>query len=75
MAAAVVDVPPDQHSLASGINFTSQRVATTIGVALGLTFATTAASASQAIDLLMGMVIITAVVSLPFSARIDTRPR
>lgn len=75
MAAAVVDVPPDQHSLASGINFTSQRVATTIGVALGLTFATTAASASEAIDLLMGMVIITALVSLPFSARIDTRPR
>jgi hypothetical protein len=75
MAAAVADVPAAQHSLATGINFTSQRVATTIGVALGLTFATTAASASEAIDLLMGMVVITAVVSLPFSARIDTRPR
>ncbi len=74
MAAAVSDVPPDQHSLATGINFTSQRVATTIGVALGLTFATSAASASEAIDLLMGMVVITALVSLPFSARIDTRP-
>ena len=44
-------------------------------VALGLTFATTAASASEAIDLLMGMVVITAVLSLPFSLRIDTRPR
>ena len=75
MAAAVADVPADQHSLATGINFTSQRVATTIGVALGLTFATTAASASEAIDLLLGMVVITALVSLPFSARIDTRPR
>lgn len=74
MAAALADVPPEQHSLATGINFTSQRVATTIGVALGLTFATTAASASEAIDLLLGMVIVTAVLSLPFSARIDTRP-
>ena len=75
MTAAVSDVPADQHSLATGINFTAQRVATTIGVALGLTFATTAASASEAIDLLMGMVVITAVLSLPFSLRIDTRPR
>ena len=75
MAAAVSDVPADQHSLATGINFTAQRVATTIGVALGLTFATTAASASEAFDLLMGMVVITALLSLPFSLRIDTRPR
>ena len=75
MAAAVSDVPPAQHSLATGINFTSQRVATTIGVALGLTFVTSAASASEALDLLLGMVVATAAVSLPFSARIDTRPR
>lgn len=74
MAAAISDVPPDQHSLATGINFTAQRVATTIGVALGLTFVTSAASTSDAIDLLMGMVVVTALVSLPFSARIDTRP-
>lgn len=74
MAAALADVPAAQHSLATGINFTAQRVASTIGVALGLTFATTAASASEAIDLLMGMVVIAAVLSLPFSLRIDTRP-
>ena len=75
MAASISDVSPDQHSLATGINFTAQRVATTIGVALGLTFVTSAASTSDAIDLLMGMVVVTALVSLPFSARIDTRPR
>lgn len=75
IAAAVHDVPPHQHSLATGINFTAQRVSTTIGVALGLTFATTAASASEAIDLLMGMVVVTALLSLPFSSRIDTRHR
>lgn len=75
MAASVTDVPAEKHSLATGINFTAQRVATTIGVALGLTFATTAASASEAIDLLMGMVVVTAALSLPFSLRIDTRPR
>ena len=75
IAAAVVDVPFHQHSLATGINFTSQRVSTTIGVALGLTFATSAATASEAIDLLMAMVVATALLSLPFSARIDTRPR
>ena len=74
MAASISDVSPDQHSLATGINFTAQRVATTIGVALGLTFVTSASSTSDAIDLLMGMVVVTAVVSLPFSARIDTRP-
>ena len=75
MTAAIGDVSPGQHSLASGINFTAQRVATTIGVALGLTFVTSAASTSDAIDLLMGLVVVTALVSLPFSARIDTRPR
>ncbi len=75
MAAAVSDVPPEQHSLATGINLTAQRVATTIGVALGLTFVTSAASASDALDLLMGMVIVTALLSLPSSLRIDTRPR
>lgn len=75
MAAAVSGVSADQHSMASGINFTAQRVATTIGVALGLTFATSAASASQALDLLLGMVVVTALMSLPFSLRIDTRPR
>ena len=75
MAASISDVSPEQHSLATGINFTAQRVATTIGVALGLTFVTSAASTSDAIDLLMGMVVVTALVSLPFSARIDTRPR
>ncbi|MCY4193220.1 MAG: hypothetical protein OXF04_02840, partial [bacterium] len=53
----------------------SDAVSTTIGVALGLTFVTTAASASRAIDLLMGMVVVTALLSLPFSARIDTRLR
>ena len=38
IAASMLDVPVAQHSVGSGVNFMTQRIGTTVGVALAITF-------------------------------------
>ena len=40
IAASMVDVPVAQHAVGSGVNFMTQRIGTTVGVALAITFLT-----------------------------------
>jgi MFS family permease len=73
IAASMVEVPVAQHSVGSGVNFMTQRIGTTVGVALALTFLTRPGG----LDGLHRCLVVTIVgASLAFliGLRIDTRP-
>ena len=73
IAASMVDVPVAQHSVGSGVNFMTQRIGTTVGVALAITFLTRPGG----LDGLHRCLVVTIVgASLAFliGLRINTRP-
>ena len=74
IAASMVDVPVAQHAVGSGVNFMTQRIGTTVGVALAITFLTNPGG----LDGLHRCFIVTIVgASLAFliGLRINTRPK
>jgi len=73
IAASMVEVPVAQHSVGSGVNFMTQRIGTTVGVALAITFLTRPGG----LDGLHRCLVVTIVgASLAFliGLRVDTRP-
>jgi len=73
IAASMVDVPVAQHAVGSGVNFMTQRIGTTVGVALAITFLTNPGG----LDGLRRCFVVTIVgASLAFliGLRVDTRP-
>ena len=74
IAASMVDVPVAQHAVGSGVNFMTQRIGTTVGVALAITFLTNPGG----LDGLHRCFVVTIVgASLAFliGLRVDTRPQ
>jgi EmrB/QacA subfamily drug resistance transporter len=73
IAVSLRDVPDDRHAVGSGINFMTQRIGTTFGVALAITFLTSADGvAGLRRTLVVG--IVGAVVCFCIGLRVDTRP-
>ncbi len=74
IAASMVDVPRDRHSVGSGVNFMVQRIGTTVGVALAITFLTRPGG----VDGLHRCLIVAwagTAVSFLIGWKIDTKPR
>ena len=75
IAASVVDVPSDRHAIGSGMNFTSQRVGTTLGVAFAITFLTGSDGAVTGFGRVAVLAVIGGALCLLTGLAVDTRPR
>lgn len=73
IAASMVDVPVAQHAVGSGVNFMSQRIGTTVGVALAITFLTNPGGLDGLHRCFVVTIVGTALAFL-VGLRIDTRP-
>jgi EmrB/QacA subfamily drug resistance transporter len=73
IAASMVDVPVAQHAVGSGVNFMSQRIGTTVGVALAITFLTNPGGL-DGLHRCFVVTIVGTVLAFLIGLRIDTRP-
>jgi EmrB/QacA subfamily drug resistance transporter len=73
IAASMVEVPIAQHAVGSGVNFMSQRIGTTVGVALAITFLTNPGGL-DGLHRCFVVTIIGTVLAFLVGLRIDTRP-
>ena len=73
IAVSLLDVPDDRHAIGSGINFMTQRIGTTFGVALAITFLTSADGVAGLQRTLVVAIVGSAVCFL-IGLRVDTRP-
>jgi EmrB/QacA subfamily drug resistance transporter len=77
IAATVHDVPKDRHAIGSGVNFMLQRIGTTLGVALAITFIAgkTGAAGLAGFHHTLVVALVGAVACFVVAFGIDTRPR
>jgi EmrB/QacA subfamily drug resistance transporter len=73
IAASMVDIPVAQHAVGSGVNFMSQRIGTTVGVALAITFLTNPGGL-DGLHRCFAVTIVGTVLAFLIGLRIDTRP-
>jgi MFS family permease len=73
IAASMVEVPVAQHAVGSGVNFMSQRIGTTVGVALAITFLTNPGGL-DGLHRCFVVTIVGAALAFLIGLRIDTRP-
>jgi hypothetical protein len=73
IAVSLRDVPDDRHAVGSGVNFMTQRIGTTFGVALAITFLTSADGVAGLQRTLL-VAIIGSVVCFLIGLGVDTRP-
>jgi EmrB/QacA subfamily drug resistance transporter len=73
IATSLRDVPNDRHAVGSGINFMTQRIGTTFGVALAITFLASADGVTG-LRRTLAVAIIGSVVCFLIGLRVDTRP-
>ena len=75
MAATVFDAPSERHGVASAIGFTTQRIATSLGVALAATIlASGDASSVESYDRLFAVMVVTGIAGAIAGSFVDTSP-
>lgn len=74
IAASVAEVPPDRHAIGSGLNFTSQRVGTTLGVAFAITFLAGTADPVTGFGRVAVLAVVGGAACLVAGTTVDTRP-
>jgi EmrB/QacA subfamily drug resistance transporter len=74
IAVSLHDVPTDRHAIGSGINFMTQRIGTTLGVALAITFLS-GSTGTGGVQRTLAVAIVGSVVCFVIGLRVDTRPR
>jgi EmrB/QacA subfamily drug resistance transporter len=73
IATSLRDMPHDRHAVGSGLNFMTQRIGTTFGVALAITFLSSADGVAG-LRRTLAVAIIGATICFFIGLRVDTRP-